>query len=72
MADEQPSLPNWYDPKRPMVACVDGPRAGAWYFQTWLDAGWLEGYVPTGANPVPHRLDARMVAQPIAWTGPTT
>lgn len=71
-AEAAPSaLPRWYDPAVPLVACVDGPRAGAWYQQSWLDAGWLDGYTPTGANPVPHRLDSRITATPVAWTTPT-
>lgn len=67
--DATGSLPNWYDPKDPLVVCMNGPRAGAWYTQSWLDAGWLDGYTPTGANPVPHRLDSRVLGIPLAWTG---
>lgn len=62
-------LPRWYDPNVPLVACIDGPRSGAWYERSWLEAGWLDGYAPTGANPIPHRLDSRVTAEPLAWTG---
>ena len=62
------ALPRWYDPARPLVVCLDGPRGGAWYFADWLDAGWLDGYVHTGANPVPHRLDSRVMGQPLMWS----
>jgi hypothetical protein len=66
---EQP-LPVWYDPQRPLVVMVDGPRAGAWYYaDEWAQSG-ITGYAPTGANPVPHRLDSRVTATPMGWTPP--
>lgn len=60
------ALPRWYDPRRPLVACVDGPRSGAWYYADAFDAQEA-GYRPSGANPIPHRLDPRVTAQPLIW-----
>lgn len=69
MTEEPPegALPSWYDPERPLVTMVDGPRAGAWYYADWWAQTGDADYVPTGANPVPHRLDSRVMAAPLGW-----
>lgn len=67
MTDEEP-YPNWYEPSRPLLTFIDGPRAGSWAYVDWWAQSERSGEasyepVPDG-EPVPHRLDARITAAP--------
>lgn len=79
------ALPNWYDPARPLVVFVDGPRVGSWEYADhweWLrqlaelhgeesGTGRTLAYQPVpDGKPVPHRLDSRVSGTPWRWVRP--
>lgn len=65
---------------RELVVCVDGPRAGAWYFLDWWKeqrrlaecghetplTGSTLGYIP-GRRTQPHRLNRGVEGHVLVW-----